>query len=105
MCTLFLCCFLQAAQIEAEKQRQLEWEKRKKEELLNHKNMEQDIVNNLKSRVQKLEQELLKVVGTLTTCTCIQAQIVCVCTYNFCRMRKHRAGCILAIILSLTRMK
>ncbi|XP_068698722.1 intersectin-1-like isoform X2 [Montipora foliosa] len=50
-----------AAQIEAERQRQLEWEKRKKEELLNHKNMEQDIVNNLKSRVQKLEEELLKV--------------------------------------------
>ncbi|XP_073258737.1 intersectin-1-like [Porites lutea] len=50
-----------AAQIEAERQRQLEWEKRKKEELLNHKNLEQDIVNNLKSRVQKLEEELLKV--------------------------------------------
>ncbi|XP_020620179.1 intersectin-1-like isoform X2 [Orbicella faveolata] len=50
-----------AAQIEAERQRQLEWEKRKKEELLNHKNMEQDIVNNLKSRVQKLEEELLRV--------------------------------------------
>lgn len=50
-----------AAQIEAERQRQLEWEKRKKEELLNHKNMEQDIVNNLKSRVQKLKEELLKV--------------------------------------------
>lgn len=54
---------MQAAQIEAERQRQLEWEKRKKEELLNHKNMEQDIVNNLKSRVQKLEEELLRVVG------------------------------------------
>ena len=26
--------------------------------------MEQDIVNNLKSRVQKLEEELLKVVST-----------------------------------------
>ncbi|XP_067051383.1 intersectin-1-like [Acropora muricata] len=50
-----------AAQIEAERQRQLEWEKRKKEELLNHKNMEQDIVNNLKSRLQKLEEELTKV--------------------------------------------
>ncbi|PFX16826.1 Intersectin-1 [Stylophora pistillata] len=50
-----------AAQIEAERQRQLEWEKRKKEELLNQKNMEQDIVNNLKSRVQKLKEELLKV--------------------------------------------
>ena len=58
-------CFLQAAQIEAEKQRQREWEKRKKEELLNHKNMEQDIVNNLKSRVQKLEEELLKVVSEM----------------------------------------
>lgn len=62
-CGLF--CFSQAAQIEAERQRQLEWEKRKKEELLNHKNMEQDIVNNLKSRVQKLEEELIKVVGGL----------------------------------------
>ena len=57
--------YMQAAQIEAERQRQLEWEKRKKEELLNHKNMEQDIVNNLKSRVQKLEEELIKVVGVM----------------------------------------
>ena len=65
MCTLCLFLILQAAQIEAERQRQLEWEKRKKEELLNHKNMEQDIVNNLKSRVQKLAEELLKVVSVL----------------------------------------
>ena len=61
----FTITHLQAAQIEAERQRQLEWEKRKKEELLNHKNMEQDIVNNLKSRVQKLEEELLKVVSSV----------------------------------------
>ena len=52
----------QQAQIEAEKQRQLEYEMRKKEELLNQKGMEQDIVNNLKARLKKLQEELDTVV-------------------------------------------
>ncbi|XP_048577434.1 intersectin-1 isoform X3 [Nematostella vectensis] len=51
------------AQIEAERQRQKEWQKRKVEELLNQKGLEQDIVNNLKQRLKKLEEELATVVG------------------------------------------
>jgi hypothetical protein len=47
----------QQAQIEAEKQRQLEWEKRKKEELLNHKSLEKDIVTGLQVRKDKMVLE------------------------------------------------
>lgn len=63
----FVFVLMQHAQIEAEKQRQLEWEKRKREELLNQKGMEEDIVNNLKARVKKLQEDLDLVVRTSKT--------------------------------------
>ncbi|XP_066912106.1 intersectin-1-like isoform X2 [Clytia hemisphaerica] len=47
-----------AAQLEAEKKRQQEWEKRRKEELLNQKGLEENIVNELKTRLTKLKTEL-----------------------------------------------
>ncbi len=49
---------LKAAQLEAERQRQREWEKRRKEELLNQKGLEEDIVAGLKLRLEKLKGEL-----------------------------------------------
>ena len=52
----------QQAQIEAEKKRQQEWAERKKEELLNQKGIEEDIVNNLKARAKKLQEDLDSVV-------------------------------------------
>lgn len=41
-----------------ERQRQREWEQRRKEELLNQKGMEEDIVTGLKLRLEKLKGEL-----------------------------------------------
>ena len=55
----------QAAQLEAEKQRQREWEKRRKEELLNQKGLEENIVNELKTRLTKLKSELATQVKSL----------------------------------------
>lgn len=53
----FFVFISQQAQIEAERQRQLEWEKRKKEELLNHKSLEKDIVTGLQVRKDKMVAE------------------------------------------------
>ncbi|XP_065648095.1 intersectin-2 isoform X6 [Hydra vulgaris] len=48
----------QAAQIEAEHQRQREWENRKMEEMLNQKEHEENIVKELKTRLQRLKDDL-----------------------------------------------
>ena len=56
----------QQAQIEAERQRQLEWEKRKKEELLNHKSLEKDIVTGLQVRKDKMVLERENLVSMFT---------------------------------------
>merc|ERR1712226_1002295 len=47
-----------AAQLETERKRQEEWESRRKEELMNQKNHEENIVNELKSRLIKLKGDL-----------------------------------------------
>lgn len=45
--------------------------------------MEQDIVNNLKSRVQKLEEELLRVVGIkLSQTIVLVAGILLLCCFS-----------------------
>lgn len=56
---------LQAAQLEAERQRQKEWEQRRKEELLHQKGLEEDIVKGLKLRLEKLKGELTEAVRTV----------------------------------------
>ena len=56
----------QQAQIETERQRQLEWEKRKKEELLNHKSLEKDIVTGLQVRKDKMVLERENLVSMAT---------------------------------------
>ena len=65
VCSSFaiLIYLLQAAQLEAERQRQREWEERRKEELLNQKGLEEDIVKGLKLRLDKLKGELTETVG------------------------------------------
>ena len=45
--------------MEAERQRQREWEQRRKDELLNQKGLEEDIVKGLKLRLEKLKGELI----------------------------------------------
>lgn len=45
-------------QLEVERQRQKEWEKRRKEELLNQKGLEENIIKELKLRLTKLKTEL-----------------------------------------------
>ena len=61
------CLLLQAAQLEAERQRQREWEERRKEELLNQKGLEEDIVKGLKLRLDNLKGELTETVRRVST--------------------------------------
>ena len=61
---LYYLWLLQAAQLEAERQRQREWEERRKEELLNQKGLEEDIVKGLKLRLDNLKGELTETVKT-----------------------------------------
>ena len=49
-----------------ERQRQREWEQRRKEELLNQKGLEEDIVTGLKLRLEKLKGELTQEVRFAT---------------------------------------
>lgn len=53
---------LQAAKKELERQRQLEWERRRKQELLNQKSEEQDEIIKLRAKKRSLEMELEAVV-------------------------------------------
>ena len=66
MLKMLSCFFFQQAQIEAERQRQHEWEKRKKEELLNHKSLEKDIVTGLQVRKDKMVLERENLVSGAT---------------------------------------
>ena len=68
------CLLLQAAQLEAERQRQREWEERRKEELLNQKGLEEDIVKGLKLRLDNLKGELTETVRRVST---LNAYIQC----------------------------
>lgn len=62
-CKHFLC--LKAAKRELERQRQLEWERTRRQELLTQRNREQENIVLLKARKKTLEFELEALVHAL----------------------------------------
>lgn len=72
---------LQAAKRELERQRQLEWERNRRQELLNQRNKEQEDIVVLKAKKKTLEFELEALVSGC----------------NACKTHKHSSDCDMVV--------
>lgn len=66
--TVIYPCLSQAAKRELERQRQLEWERNRRQELLTQRNKEQEDIVVLKAKKKTLEFELEALVSKINWC-------------------------------------